>query len=88
MVAVRRDVRVRAYVVLEDVARDEGLVDARVLVAFEVLQRVFGDALMLRSLCGTSANFLFGGHVLLLNPWATHLCSAACWGGWRARGAT
>ena len=37
---------------LEDVARDEGLVDARVLVALEVLQRVVGDALVLRGFCG------------------------------------
>lgn len=41
----------RAYVVLEDVARDVRLVDARVLVALEVLQRVVGDTLVLRSFC-------------------------------------
>jgi hypothetical protein len=30
-----------AYVMLEDVARDEGFIDARVLVRAEVLQRIF-----------------------------------------------
>jgi hypothetical protein len=38
-----------AYVVLEDVAGDEGLVDARVFVRSEVLQGIFRDALMLCS---------------------------------------
>jgi hypothetical protein len=38
-----------AYVVLEDVAGDEGFIDAGVFVGFQVLQRVFGDALMRRS---------------------------------------
>lgn len=33
---------------LEDVAGDEGFVDARVFVGPEVLQRIFGDALMPR----------------------------------------
>lgn len=46
-------IRGRAYVVLEDVAGDEGFVDARVFVCFEMLQRVFGDALMLCSFCIT-----------------------------------
>jgi hypothetical protein len=30
-----------AYVMLEDVARDEGFIDARVFVRAEVLQRIF-----------------------------------------------
>ena len=34
----------------EDVAGDVRLVDARVFVELELLQRVFGDALMLRRL--------------------------------------
>jgi hypothetical protein len=42
--------RIGAYVVLEDVAGDEGFVDARVLVCSQVLQRVFGDALMPRGI--------------------------------------
>jgi hypothetical protein len=42
--------------VLEDVARYKGLVDARVLVRLEVLQRVFRHALMLRSLCQALAH--------------------------------
>lgn len=53
-----RDVGRRAYIVLEDVARDERLVDARVLVGPEVLQRVVGNALMLRSLCRALAKCL------------------------------
>lgn len=40
-----------AYVMLEDVAGDEGFVDARVFVRPEVLQRIFGDALMPRGFC-------------------------------------
>lgn len=39
------------YVVLEDVAGDEGLVDARVLVRLEVLQRFLGDAFVRGSFC-------------------------------------
>jgi hypothetical protein len=35
-----------AYVMLEDVAGDEGFIDARVFVRSEVLQRIFGDAFM------------------------------------------
>jgi hypothetical protein len=38
-----------SYVVLEDVAGDEGFVDARVLVRLQVLERIFGDALVLCS---------------------------------------
>lgn len=38
-----------AYVVLEDVAGDEGFIDARVFVRFQMLQRIFRDALMRRS---------------------------------------
>jgi hypothetical protein len=44
-------IRKGAYVVFKDVARDEGLVDTRVFVCFEVLQGIFRDALMLRSIC-------------------------------------
>lgn len=40
-----------AYVVLEDVSRDEGLVDARILVRPEMLQRVLGHALVRGGLC-------------------------------------
>jgi hypothetical protein len=40
-----------SYVVLEDVAGDEGLVDARVLVRSQVLQRIVRDALVLCSFC-------------------------------------
>jgi hypothetical protein len=40
-----------AYVMLEDVAGDEGFVDARVFVGSEVLQGIFGDALMPRGFC-------------------------------------
>jgi hypothetical protein len=36
---------------LEDISRYEGLVDAGVFVRVKVLQRVFGDALMLRGFC-------------------------------------
>lgn len=52
-----------AYVVLEDVSRDEGLVYARVLVRFEVLQRVFGDTLMLRSFYARQQTFRICGRV-------------------------
>lgn len=54
-----RRVGTRAYVVLEDVARYEGLVHARVLVRLEVLQRVFGNTLMLRGLCIVYVSELF-----------------------------
>jgi hypothetical protein len=40
-----------AYVVLEDVSRYEGLVDARVFVRAEMLQRVVGYAFVLRRVC-------------------------------------
>jgi hypothetical protein len=40
-----------SYVVLENVAGDEGFVDARVFVRSQVLQRIFRDALVLCSLC-------------------------------------
>jgi hypothetical protein len=40
-----------AYIMLEDVAGNEGLVDARVFVRSKVLQRIFRDALMPRSFC-------------------------------------
>lgn len=40
---------------LEDVAGDEGLVDARIFVRLEVLQRFLRDAFMLRSICKLSA---------------------------------
>jgi hypothetical protein len=36
---------------LEDVAGDEGLIDARVLVRSQVLQGVFGNALVPRGVC-------------------------------------
>lgn len=39
------------YVVFKDVAGDEGLVDARVFVRFEVLERVVRDAFVLGRLC-------------------------------------
>jgi hypothetical protein len=37
-----------AYIVFEDVAGDGGFVNARVFVRFQMLQRIFGDALMCR----------------------------------------
>jgi hypothetical protein len=37
--------------VLEDVARNQGFVHRGIFVVLELLQRVFGDALMLRRLC-------------------------------------
>jgi hypothetical protein len=40
-----------AYVMLEDVAGDEGFIDARVLVCSQVLQRIVGDAFVPRGLC-------------------------------------
>ena len=46
---------------LQDVARYERLVHTRVLVALEVLQRVLGDALMLRGLCLPIISKLFRG---------------------------
>ena len=52
----------RAYVVLEDVARDEGLVDTRVLVRLQVLKRIFGDTLMLRGLCTQYQQTLLCAH--------------------------
>ena len=35
-----------AYIMFEDVVRDEGFVDAGVLVRLQMNQRLFGDALM------------------------------------------
>jgi hypothetical protein len=43
---------------LEDVARDVGFVDARVLVRLEVLQGILRDALMLRKICHLSVAIL------------------------------
>lgn len=57
---------------LEDVARDEGLVDARVFVGLEMLQGVVGNALMLRSFCvsHTSAYIRCSAHRLFFRTFA------------------
>ena len=45
---VNARVRGGAYVVLKDVAGDEGFIDTRIFVRFEMLERIFRDALMRR----------------------------------------
>lgn len=42
----------------EDVAGDEGFVDARIFVRLQMLQRILGDALMLCSFCHCQRTFL------------------------------
>lgn len=39
-----------AYIMFEDIVRDEGLVDTRILVGLEMYKRLFGHALMRRLL--------------------------------------
>lgn len=76
-----------AHVVFKDISRYEGFIDARVLVRMQMLQRVFGNALMLRGFCGTVGQRTFTC-VFLFNcdqirsDWrarkrATYLCSEA-----------
>lgn len=46
------------YIVLEDVIRDQGFVDARVLVGLEMDERIFRDTLMHSLLCRWGARQL------------------------------
>jgi hypothetical protein len=63
------------YVVFEDVAGDEGLVDARVLVCPEMLQRIFRDALMPCGFC----EWVVSKSRERRPREAAYLCSAALW---------
>jgi len=71
--------------VLEDVAGDEGFVDTRVFVCFQMLKRICGDTFVLCGLC--TPNMMVSEQsshtrgVSYRGKW--YLYSAASWGLWR-----